>query len=326
MFFSLISSFGTLVIEPETKKLAEEFIKSNPKLCGIVGLGLLFGSAVYFTNKSAIEEKLWLNITVSLRITKKNLMAEAILLECKNESKSNHMAIHSEFGNKFVLPNGTYSINNFFVRIEDEYIIVYSYTHTFEELEKYCKKLVQKWMAPSVVTRYAILTDNNWKFFTRQPRTSIPLEATRNISFVFNSIDNFKKQKEFNHPNRYGILIHGKPGKYKSATVEYAAARYGMGVYMIYLTDESLTSSKLVSTTQTIPPNSIICFDEIDKFFLSKNTKLGIGDILTAIDGPGRLAESTLVFMTANDLSVFPEEFFTRLVRPGRIDLVTEYT
>jgi len=99
---------------------------------------------------------------------------------------------------------------------------------------------------------------------------------------------------------------------------------YNMSVYCITLNHEKMCDSALTNLINSIPPSSIVVFDEIDKQLVDKPKRVSIGGILSAIDGPSRLPTRCLVILTSNVREFLTAPNMEALVRPGRIDQAVE--
>jgi len=118
-------------------------------------------------------------------------------------------------------------------------------------------------------------------------------------------------------PYRRGYLFHGPPGNGKSTMIQVLAGRFDLPIYVLSLTEDNLTDSRLVACMARVPSRAVVAIEDADKVPFSEKSGEGVtmAGLLNAIDGV--LASSgRLLVMTANDISGLPEP----LLRPGRID------
>ena len=138
-------------------------------------------------------------------------------------------------------------------------------------------------------------------------------------------------------PYHRGYLLHGPPGTGKTSLVSALAARYGMSIYVVNLTD--FNDRTLKSAMNEVPENSVILFEDIDCMKAgnrrkeasdwsdkeSKGSKdsnegpinLGVtlSGLLNVLDG-FHAPENVVYVMTTNKV----EALDPALLRPGRID------
>jgi hypothetical protein len=91
-----------------------------------------------------------------------------------------------------------------------------------------------------------------------------------------------------------------------------------------------MTDTVLTNLVSSVPPYSVIVFDEMDKQYptakKNPNINLSDGGILTAIDGVQRLSYATIVIMIVNDINLLDITFRNQLLRHGRIDQSFTFT
>jgi mitochondrial chaperone BCS1 len=138
-------------------------------------------------------------------------------------------------------------------------------------------------------------------------------------------------------PYHRGYLLYGPPGTGKTSLVSAFAAKCGMSIYAINLTD--FTDRTLKSAINDVPENSIILFEDIDCMraghrreqaetlsqrlpqSVESSTKpspqLGVtlSGLLNVLDG-FNAPENVVFVMTTNHMEMLDEA----LLRPGRID------
>ena len=141
-------------------------------------------------------------------------------------------------------------------------------------------------------------------------------------------------------PYHRGYLFYGPPGTGKTSLVSALAARFGMSVYIVNLSE--MNDRSLKSAMNWVPENSVILFEDIDCMNVvsrrlrtvpvsqertdttaavsnddSKPVKLGVSlsGLLNVLDGFSA-PENAVYAMTTNDIAALD----AALLRPGRID------
>jgi len=137
-------------------------------------------------------------------------------------------------------------------------------------------------------------------------------------------------------PYHRGYLLYGPPGTGKTSLVSAVAAKFGMSIYAVDLTE--FTDRTLKSAMNDVPENSVILFEDIDcmqagnrraesndprekKPEDSEKNKAGQGfgvtlsGLLNVLDG-FHAPENVVYMMTTNEV----ETLDPALLRPGRID------
>lgn len=135
-------------------------------------------------------------------------------------------------------------------------------------------------------------------------------------------------------PYHRGYLLYGPPGTGKTSLVSGFAAKFGMSVYAVNLTE--FNDRTLKSAVNDVPPRSVILFEDIDcmktgdvrssdnrKPNLAEDKKpdasslLGVtlSGLLNVLDG-FNAPENVLFVMTTNKIDTLDPA----LLRPGRID------
>jgi chaperone BCS1 len=155
-------------------------------------------------------------------------------------------------------------------------------------------------------------------------------------------IEQFKgakeRYRELGVPYHRGYLLYGPPGTGKTSLVSALAARFGMSIYAISLTD--FNDKSLMAAIHDVPQSSVILFEDIDCMKTgaarpdaeerAKKPDIGGGDnksdpmdrfsvtlsgLLNVLDG-FNAPENVLFFMTTNKIETLDQA----LLRPGRID------
>ena len=162
------------------------------------------------------------------------------------------------------------------------------------------------------------------------------------MKHLVRDVETFKAAKQRYHqlgvPYHRGYLFYGPPGTGKTSLVSALAARCGMSIYLIGLTN--FNDKSLMGAIYDVSPNSVILFEDIDCMKTgnarpgpgkwAKNRMLeGLDDradprdqsgvtlsgLLNVLDG-FNAPEDVLFVMTTNKI----ETLDPALLRPGRID------
>jgi len=161
-------------------------------------------------------------------------------------------------------------------------------------------------------------------------------------------IEKFKnsqpRYRQIGVPYHRGYLFYGPPGTGKTSLVSALAAKFGMSIYVISLTE--FNDKTLMKAIHDVPPNSVILFEDIDCMKTGKArpdesvelkhetrasgqlmplpgeqrtvadqfgvTLSGLLNVLDGFNAP----ENVLFIMTTNQV----ETLDSALLRPGRID------
>ena len=137
-------------------------------------------------------------------------------------------------------------------------------------------------------------------------------------------------------PYHRGYLLYGPPGTGKTSLVSGLAARFGMSIYAVNLTE--FNDRSLKSAINEVPQNSVILFEDIDcmksgnrrsareesapkqvsgaeKADIADRFGVTLSGLLNVLDG-FHAPENVLFMMTTNQIEVLDPA----LLRPGRID------
>lgn len=165
----------------------------------------------------------------------------------------------------------------------------------------------------------------SWEESMFIPYKSIDTVVTdNNIDVLVKDIDTFLSKRDWYSKNgityKRGYLLYGLPGTGKTSTIHAIASKYKRPIYFVSISSK-LTDTNLLDLLTKIRDNSIVVFEDIDRFIDNDKNEFSIMPILNSMDG--MLAKhNILLFITANDKSKIDEA----LLRPGRIDLTLEYT
>jgi chaperone BCS1 len=137
-------------------------------------------------------------------------------------------------------------------------------------------------------------------------------------------------------PYHRGYLLYGPPGTGKTSLVSALAARFGMSIYVVNLTE--FNDRSLKTAMNEVPQNSLILFEDIDamragdkradKETVKREGSVGaeqpsaamgqcvtLSGLLNVLDG-FHAPENVVYVMTTNKV----EALDPALLRPGRID------
>jgi hypothetical protein len=218
-------------------------------------------------------------------------------------------------------------------------------THKLKSYSQWNDKIILRQVLETIYITHNAVTKimmfytaegNNWTCpVIREPRNFDNLKLTESMRAVlddfvwFNSEDGQKEYAKNGWPYRRGYFLHGETGTGKSTMAEVLSFKYERTVYMLTLNAKDMTDNILINLCSSVPRNSIILIDEIDKQLdtVKNNPTISIstGGLLTAIDGPQRINNGTIVILTSNKKDILPEDELKSLLRPGRIDRIFEF-
>lgn len=212
---------------------------------------------------------------------------------------------------------------------KDGYVItINNQTITINALADFCNNIYNTYYGPKNYTTFYTIHDNSWVFTCVRGQKFLrninPNRATDEVLHLLQAFDNNPKL------NQLGFMFHSSPGKGKSLMVEVIAAERSMPVYILNINSSKLSDSDVNTLIMTVPPNSIILFEELDLQILSmqqnSTNHVSIGGLLSAMDGPARRSDNNIIIITTNDylglINLFPKD---SLIRPGRIDHVINF-
>jgi mitochondrial chaperone BCS1 len=192
---------------------------------------------------------------------------------------------------------------------------------------------------------YLYLYDDGWESVSAySPRRleSVLLKPGEK-EHLLQDIERFRSSRERYHrlgvPYHRGYLLYGPPGTGKTSLVSALAARFGMSIYVVNLTE--MNDRTLKNAMNWVPENSVILFEDVDCMktatrragldaeqpqreggvktaVAAKATDQGgvsLSGLLNVLDGFGA-PENVIYVMTTNDADAIDPA----LLRPGRID------
>lgn len=254
-----------------------------------------------------------------------------------SESKS-YIATDGLIKPNYKINNGSHKImyQNFpiWITVQDDQIKIVSYFIHIDVLKTFVDDIYTKHSTTENVLVFYLLDKQNWNYpIFRRPRqinqtTPEMQELLKDVAdFTSNQTEQLYESQGI--PYRRGYLIHGPCGTGKSTIVEKIAMIHNMTIYAAILNSEKMTDAVLINLVSTVPPRSVVVFDEMDKQYesikLNKTVNLSTSGILSSLDGVQRLSYGTIVIIIANDINKFEDEFKIPLLRPGRIDMVFKF-
>lgn len=169
-----------------------------------------------------------------------------------------------------------------------------------------------------------------WEHFNNiyaQPLTKVYLDPEIK-ECITTHIDAFIASKQryinFGRPYKLNFLLTGVPGAGKTSLVKAIALKYKRPVYVLSFT-KGLTDETLVELMSDVKDNSVILLEDIDAFFVDRESKSDINvsfsALLNIMDGTMMKGNGTMMFLTANN----PDRLDNALIRPGRIDHIVRF-
>jgi ATPase family associated with various cellular activities (AAA) len=169
-----------------------------------------------------------------------------------------------------------------------------------------------------------------WEHFNTtyaQPIQRIYIEPEIKTTMI-GKIDAFIAAKQryidFGRPYKINFLLTGVPGAGKTSLVKAIALKYRRKVNVLNFS-KGLTDENLVSLMSEIHDNEIVLMEDIDAFFVdresTKESNVSFSALLNIMDGTMMKGNGTMMFLTANN----PDRLDRALIRPGRIDHVVRF-
>lgn len=124
-------------------------------------------------------------------------------------------------------------------------------------------------------------------------------------------------------PYKRGILLYGDPGCGKTSSIVAITSHLKRNIYRVNLAAPGLCDDSLFSAIQSVPVDSVVCFEDIDCLFGKGREKeesfcVTFSGLLNAVDGVNDYSRGLIFFFTTNH----KEKLDQALLRPGRIDVL----
>ncbi len=227
---------------------------------------------------------------------------------------------------------GWYSDGSVKILVTTETITLFDF-NSIDALKDYLQTACHNSLAPEHVLTFYVSEKNQWGTpILRRPRNLqlMTLGASPKIQDLLKDTENFM-ESELRYERqakayRRGYLLSGPPGSGKSTFIELLSMTYNMPVYLIHINDD-INDATLVTLISQIPPRSLVVIEEIEKQLKTAkenvNNRVSFGGLLSAIDGPQRLAHGIIFVITTNQVDAIDPDFLNPLLREGRIDIHT---
>ncbi|KAI7879995.1 P-loop containing nucleoside triphosphate hydrolase protein [Lichtheimia hyalospora FSU 10163] len=163
---------------------------------------------------------------------------------------------------------------------------------------------------------------------------------SQNEAILKKDLDTFVRNKDFykriGAPYTRGYLFHGRPGTGKTSLVFAMASALNRDLYFMNLGYID-SDSELFQAFATVPPNSIIVFEDVDTMTdvlhrrnasaqvsdspIDRSSRFNLSTFLSILDGHV-LEEGIIFIMTTN----YPQVLDPAVIRPGRMDLHLDFS
>ena len=225
--------------------------------------------------------------------------------------------------------------------------IEYFYFETMGREQKILKELIDEIVSchyrKQRTSSYLYLYDDGWdRVSAYSPRLldSVLLKPGEKEHLV-QDLEKFRASRDryrrLGVPYHRGYLLYGPPGTGKTSLVSSVAARFGMSIYVINLSE--VNDRTLKSAMNSVPGNSAILFEDIDCMKTGSPTQassdlplvrsagkattsrtqmrsgVSLSGLLNVLDG-FHAPDNVVFVMTTNDIQALDPA----LLRPGRID------
>jgi len=237
----------------------------------------------------------------------------------------------------YEIADGYYSLkyNGKYIHIllTNEHITLFSLLQNISLIKNFISAINREYCSPQKLMIIYGSEGDSWSrpVFRRHREYQVILnKCTPSMKKVLEDINNFLQieneqlYQSKGIPYKKGYLLSGAPGTGKTTIIELAAMIHGMQIYSINFNADKMTDATLINMISQVPPRSIIVIEEIEKQIVTLNTnnnnKISTGGILSALDGPQRLSDGTIILITLNDLDLLNIDFRNILLRKGRID------
>ncbi|CAO3613576.1 unnamed protein product [Mucor hiemalis] len=160
----------------------------------------------------------------------------------------------------------------------------------------------------------------------KRPLSTIVIPTNVKKRLVEDAQDFFVSEQWYSDrgiPYRRGYLLYGTPGSGKTSFVYSLAGELGLNIYVVNLSNKSLTDDTLSELVSDTPSRCILLLEDIDAAFnqrvkgdTSSANNITFSGLLNAIDGVAA-QEGRILCMTTNHIDRLDDA----LIRPGRIDV-----
>jgi hypothetical protein len=144
---------------------------------------------------------------------------------------------------------------------------------------------------------------------------------------ILEHIDTFISIKEkyirYGKVHKTGFLLCGNMGAGKTSLAKSMAMKYKRPIYVLNFTAK-MTDENLIELISNIKNSSILLIEDIDAFFLDRqsvNINISFSALINILDGTLSSMNDVIIFMTANN----PDRLDSALIRPGRIDKIIKF-
>jgi len=135
--------------------------------------------------------------------------------------------------------------------------------------------------------------------------------------------DEYERSKKFGKPHKFNMLFYGVPGSGKTSLVKALAKKLNKKLYLLNLSKE-LTDNSLIEILTKIEKNSILVIEDIDSFFIGREStgcNISFSTLINQLDGIQNSDSSNIMILTANHV----DKLDPALLRQGRIDLIVKF-
>lgn len=248
-----------------------------------------------------------------------------IINDTSENTKYDYILSPGEGTHFFFYDKTLFVLNKSRIEAQNDIVHKYSidiYTGNVEKVKKFLKQIYVYKKKPNERKTFIYYGDDKgWSGTIKgpmRPIDSVILDEAIKKKLIFD-INKFLNNRSY-YTNlgisyRRGYLLYGPPGTGKTSIIKSIAGEFGLYVYIVNLSQ--LNEYSLQNMISNISPNSIVLFEDIDRYRFSDTDKgISLKAFINAIDGI-TTPESVLTFMTANN----PEKLDKALIRAGRVDL-----
>ncbi|KAI8092164.1 P-loop containing nucleoside triphosphate hydrolase protein [Gilbertella persicaria] len=160
----------------------------------------------------------------------------------------------------------------------------------------------------------------------KRPLSTIVIPSNVKTKLVIDAQDFITSEQWYSDrgiPYRRGYLLYGTPGSGKTSFVYSLAGELGLNIYVVNLSNKSLTDDTLNELVSDTPSRCILLLEDIDAAFIQRTkgdttstNNITFSGLLNAIDGVAA-QEGRILCMTTNHIDRLDDA----LIRPGRIDV-----